>query len=56
MKVTVTPDVFKLARAFTISRGSRTEAKVLTVRIEKTGLWGGANVCLMPAMMKRWTA
>lgn len=42
MKVTVTPDVFKLARAFTISRGSRTEAKVLTVRIEKDGAvgWG----------------
>ncbi|WP_412074073.1 N-acetyl-D-Glu racemase DgcA [Tritonibacter mobilis] len=34
MKITVTPDVFKLAQVFTISRGSRTEAKVLTVRIE----------------------
>ena len=34
MKLTVTPDVFKLAQVFTISRGSRTEAKVLTVRVE----------------------
>jgi L-alanine-DL-glutamate epimerase-like enolase superfamily enzyme len=40
MKVTVTPDVFKLARAFTISRGSRTEAKVLTVRVEQDGVTG----------------
>jgi len=34
MKITVTPDVFKLAQVFTISRGSRTEAKVLTVRVD----------------------
>lgn len=34
MKITVTPDVFKLAQVFTISRGSRTEAKVLTVQVE----------------------
>ena len=40
MKITVTPDVFKLARVFRISRGSRTEAKVLTVRIEKDGITG----------------
>ena len=42
MEITVTPDVFKLAQVFTISRGSRTEAKVLTVRIEKDGIigWG----------------
>lgn len=42
MKITVTPDVFKLAQVFTISRGSRTEAKVLTVRIEDAGQvgWG----------------
>lgn len=33
MQVTVTRDVFKLAQAFTISRGSRTEAKVLTATI-----------------------
>ena len=33
MRVEVTADVFRLAQAFTISRGSRTEAKVLTVRI-----------------------
>ncbi|MDY6858007.1 MAG: N-acetyl-D-Glu racemase DgcA [Pseudomonadota bacterium] len=33
MKLTVTADTFRLAEVFTISRGSRTEAKVLTVRI-----------------------
>ena len=31
MQIDVTHDVFKLAQVFTISRGSRTEAKVLTV-------------------------
>ncbi|WP_317056062.1 N-acetyl-D-Glu racemase DgcA [Roseovarius rhodophyticola] len=40
MQVSVTRDVFKLAQVFTISRGSRTEAKVLTVRIEKDGVAG----------------
>ena len=33
MHVAVTPDTFRLAEAFTISRGSRTEAKVLTVTV-----------------------
>ena len=33
MEISVTSDVFKLAQVFTISRRSRTEAKVLTVRI-----------------------
>lgn len=33
MQLSITRDVFKLAQVFTISRGSRTEAKVLTVRI-----------------------
>ena len=42
MDITVTPDVFKLAQVFTISRGSRTEAKVLTVRVTDGGFsgWG----------------
>lgn len=40
MKITVTPNVFKLAQVFTISRGSRTEAKVLTVRVERDGITG----------------
>jgi L-alanine-DL-glutamate epimerase-like enolase superfamily enzyme len=40
MKITVTRDVFKLAQVFTISRGSRTEAKVLTVKVEKDGVTG----------------
>ena len=42
MTTTVTLDVFQLAEVFTISRGSRTEAKVLTVKIERDGVvgWG----------------
>lgn len=40
MTISVTPDVFKLAQVFTISRGSRTEAKVLTVRVERGGKTG----------------
>ncbi|MEY8842941.1 dipeptide epimerase, partial [Cribrihabitans sp. XS_ASV171] len=42
MKIEVTRDTFRLAQVFTISRGSRTEAKVLTVRIEDQGHrgWG----------------
>jgi len=40
MRIDVTPDVFKLAQVFTISRGSRTEAKVLTVRITQGGATG----------------
>ncbi|MEY8096728.1 N-acetyl-D-Glu racemase DgcA [Falsihalocynthiibacter sp. S25ZX9] len=34
MKITVSPDTFALAEVFTISRGSRTHAHVLTVRIQ----------------------
>ncbi|WP_171178150.1 N-acetyl-D-Glu racemase DgcA [Ruegeria sp. HKCCD8929] len=33
MQVEISRDVFRLAQVFTISRGSRTEAKVLTVRV-----------------------
>lgn len=33
MQIDVSRDVFRLAQVFTISRGSRTEAKVLTVRV-----------------------
>jgi L-Ala-D/L-Glu epimerase len=40
MRRTVTPDVFPLARAFTISRGSRTHAHVLTVTLEADGAIG----------------
>jgi len=40
MKITVTRDVFKLAQVFTIARGSKTEAKVLTVKIEQDGFTG----------------
>lgn len=40
MILTVTPDVFQLAQVFTISRGSRTQAHVLTIRIEKYGITG----------------
>ncbi len=40
MKITVTRDAFRLAQVFTISRGSRTEAQVLTVKVEKNGVTG----------------
>ncbi|WP_370399959.1 N-acetyl-D-Glu racemase DgcA [Sulfitobacter sp. JB4-11] len=40
MRIEVTSDVFKLAQVFTISRGSRTEAKVLTVRLCEEGVTG----------------
>jgi len=40
MQVTVTPDRFRLAEVFTISRGSRTEAHVLTVRVTDGGVTG----------------
>ncbi|MBT6098898.1 MAG: dipeptide epimerase, partial [Marinovum sp.] len=33
MSLTINQDVFPLAQVFTISRGSRTEAKVLSVKI-----------------------
>ncbi|MEC8795020.1 MAG: dipeptide epimerase, partial [Pseudomonadota bacterium] len=33
MDIRVVPDSFRLAQAFTISRGSRTEAQVLTVTV-----------------------
>ena len=35
MQIRVTRDVFRLAQVFTISRGSRTEAKVLTVHVQE---------------------
>ncbi|WP_116085424.1 N-acetyl-D-Glu racemase DgcA [Tropicimonas sp. IMCC34011] len=37
MAITVTEDTFRLAETFTISRGSRTEARVLTVTVEEGG-------------------
>ncbi len=40
MKISVTRDVFQLAQVFTISRGSRTEAQVLTVDVEGLGARG----------------
>jgi L-alanine-DL-glutamate epimerase-like enolase superfamily enzyme len=38
--IAVQSDVFRLAQVFTISRGSRTEARVLTVSISREGLTG----------------
>ncbi|KEO52981.1 N-acetyl-D-Glu racemase DgcA [Thioclava pacifica] len=40
--IRVQHDTFKLAQVFTISRGSRTEAKVVTVSVERDGVkgWG----------------
>ncbi len=40
MKLTVAAEVFALARPFTISRGSRTEAQVVTVTVESGGATG----------------
>ncbi|SLN29469.1 L-Ala-D/L-Glu epimerase [Roseovarius albus] len=45
MQIAVTRDTFKLAQVFTISRGSRTEAKVLTVRITD-GAHNGWGECV----------
>ena len=40
MTISVIHDRFKLAQVFTISRGSRSEINVLTVRIERQGVTG----------------
>ncbi|MEM8572994.1 MAG: dipeptide epimerase, partial [Pseudomonadota bacterium] len=40
MQVSVTREVFRLAQVFTISRGSRTEAQVLTVTVSDGGHTG----------------
>ncbi len=40
MQLSVTRDVFRLAQVFTISRGSRSEARVLTVRLCDGGVEG----------------
>lgn len=45
MQLTVTEERFRLAQAFTISRGSRTEAQVLTVTVED-GAHRGRGECV----------
>lgn len=40
MTIDVISEAFALARVFTISRGSRTEAKVLSVRVTRAGVTG----------------
>ncbi|WP_170754945.1 N-acetyl-D-Glu racemase DgcA [Ruegeria lacuscaerulensis] len=45
MRIDISRDVFRLAQVFTISRGSRTEAKVLTVRISD-GVHKGWGECV----------
>jgi len=40
MQIDVTRDVFQLAQVFTISRGSRTQAEVLTVAVHDGGVTG----------------
>lgn len=40
MQIDVTRDVFQLAQVFTISRGSRTQAEVLTVTVQGDGFRG----------------
>ncbi len=44
MQIEVTRDVFRLAQVFTISRGSRTEAHVLTVTLQDQGFGYGECV------------
>lgn len=43
MRIEVTRDVFPLSRVFTISRGSRSEAQVLTVRVHEGGVTGAGE-------------
>jgi len=45
IKLAVTQDAFALAEVFTISRGSRTQADVLTVHLERDG-YQGRGECL----------
>lgn len=45
VQLTVTRDTFRLKEAFTISRGSRTEARVLTVRVSD-GVHSGQGECV----------
>lgn len=45
MQVSVTRDVFRLAQVFTISRGSRTQAQVLTVTVSD-GAHQGRGECV----------
>ncbi|MDA0961391.1 MAG: dipeptide epimerase, partial [Proteobacteria bacterium] len=40
MQIDVTRDIYRLAQVFTISRGSRTEAKVLTAHVSAGGVTG----------------
>ena len=43
MKLSVKEDVFPIAGAFTISRGTRTESRVVTVELERDGIRGWAE-------------
>ena len=52
----VSEETFRLAETFTIARGSRDEAKVLTVRVEDGASLDGASACPMRATGKRWRA
>ena len=40
MQITITEETFRLAEVFTISRGSKTEARVLTVAVHQGGVEG----------------
>ncbi len=40
MSIITTPETFRLAQPFTLSRGSRTEARVLTVTLTRDGVTG----------------
>jgi hypothetical protein len=50
--ISVTRDTFRLAQAFTISRGSRTEAQVLTVRVMRRGVTGMGRMRALCALRR----
>ena len=47
MNIKTKVDVFPLKKLFTISRGSRTEAEVVSVKVSKDGFTGYGECCLL---------
>ena len=54
MTISVTHDRFKLAQVFTISRGSRSEINVLTVRVTRGGATGWGECDRIDYGAARW--
>ena len=56
-RLEVAVESWPIAGKFTISRGSRTEARVVVARIEENGIAGrGRSACLIHAMARAWKA